>query len=97
MLKKKYLKIAVSILTAAMLFASMAACGQKDTAKSSPSPSADSSKGEDSSSQQQGQSDVKIREPYEFTFYANYDWFDASPQWGQDKVSAELQKNSILL
>lgn len=92
MLKKKYLKIAVSILTAAMLFASMTACGQKDAAKNSPSPSADSSKGEDNSSQQQGQSDVKTREPYEFTFYANYDWFDASPQWGQDQVSAELQK-----
>lgn len=31
-------------------------------------------------------------EPYEFTMYYNYDWYDVSLTWGDDKVSATLKE-----
>ncbi len=38
------------------------------------------------------QTETAMLEPYEFTLYYNYDWYDVSLQWGDDKVSAELQQ-----
>lgn len=81
-MKSQRLKSLV-VATLAVIMAGSILAGCRPT-ESSPAPatgdkSADTASGPD-------------RSAYKFTYYFNYDWWDISAKWGDDKTSAEMKK-----
>jgi len=78
----------VTMLAIIMLLALTVACSKKEAAPASSVSPASSPASTPSQTQAAAESATPAPlEPYEFTAYFNYDWYDASAKWGDDKVS----------
>lgn len=89
MSKKQLAKVLALVIAITMLGSLFAACGQKAADQAATTEKAAESTSEAATTAEPEQKEL---EPYEFTMYYNYDWYDASAIWGEDKVSAELKK-----
>lgn len=78
----------LSLLAAILIFASLiTSCGQNAATPTESPKTADSSAAETTSAEPA----VQELEPYTFTHYYNYDWWDIKP-WAEDEVSKALKK-----
>ena len=91
-------KIKALIIAAMILMAIVAGCGRNGNnddpaAGATPEPAADATPAP--AADETGAGDTVTpaadRPFFEFEFYANYDWYDTSPVWGEDAVSAYMR------
>ena len=86
-------KIAVLIIAAMLLMVFVVGCASDDdddaVEGAAPAPAAVA---ETDAATDEAVSPAADRPFFEFEFYANYTWFDTSPVWGQDAVSAYMKE-----
>jgi len=89
----KMRKMISLLIVFAMLFVLIAACADNDDDVAQPPATADN--GDAVTPPANGDEEAPPaatgdREFFEFEFYANYEWYDTSPVWGNDQVSAYM-------
>jgi len=91
---KKFRFLSLFIVAFFILAVLVSGCGRKEPETSTPAETPETEKGSEegtgTNSESSGESGEDL-EPYTFTHYFNYDWWDIKP-WGEDEVSKYLSK-----
>jgi len=80
-----------------MILGLIAACANGDDVTTTPPPTTDNDTPETQPAEDDDDDDTPAppvdndREFFEFEFYANYEWYDTSPVWGNDLVSEVMR------